>query len=97
MVAIAPKFGQLTADVVFDDLWRRSDLALRDRSLVTITALAAMGDDDQLGFYVRRGLDSGLTRAQIVEAVTHLGFYAGWGKATKAMTVIAGVTREPVQ
>ncbi len=87
--AVAPKFVQLTNDVVFDDLWRRSDLSLRDRSLVTIVALAAMGDDDQFEFYVRRGLESGLTRDQIVEAVTHLGFYAGWGKATKAMTAVS--------
>jgi 4-carboxymuconolactone decarboxylase len=80
---------QLTNDVVFDDLWRRSDLTLRDRSLVTIAALAAMGDDDQLEVYLRRALESGLTRAQIGEAVTHLGFYAGWGRATKAMTAVA--------
>ena len=97
MKAVAPKFAQLTTDVVFDDLWRRSDLALRDRSLVTITALAAMGDNDQLEFYLRRGLDSGLTQLQITEAVTHLGFYAGWGKATSAMATIARVTRRPVQ
>ena len=86
--AVAPKFVQLTNDVVFDDLWRRSDLTLRDRSLVTIAALAAMGDDDQLDFYLRRGRESGLTRAQITEALTHLGFYAGWAKATKAMTAV---------
>jgi 4-carboxymuconolactone decarboxylase len=85
---VAPKFVQLTNDVVFDNLWRRSDLMLRDRSLVTIAALAAMGDDDQLDFYLRRGLESGLTRAQITEALTHLGFYAGWAKATKAMTAV---------
>lgn len=87
---VAPKFVQLTNEVVFDDLWRRPDLSARDRSLVTIVALAAMGDDDQLDVYVRRGLESGLTRAQIVEALTHLGFYAGWPKATKAL---AAVTR----
>jgi len=87
--AVAPKFAQLTNDVVFDGLWRRSDLSLRDRSLVTIAALAAMGDDDQFGFYLRRGLDAGLTREQAVEAVTHLAFYAGWAKATKAMTVMS--------
>jgi len=87
--AVAPKFVQLTNDVVFDDLWRRSDLSLRDRSLVTIAALAAMGDDDQLDFYLRRGVESGLTSAQIAEALTHLGFYAGWPKATKAMAVVA--------
>ena len=87
--ATAPKFAQLTNEVVFGDLWRRSDLSLRDRSLVTVVALAAMGDNDQLEFYVRWGMESGLTRAQIAEAVTHLAFYAGWGKATRAMTAIA--------
>ena len=86
--AVAPKFVELTNDVVFDDLWRRSDLSPRDRSLVTIAALAAMGDDDELAVYLRRGLESGLTRAQIGEAVTHLGFYAGWSKATKAMRTV---------
>ena len=64
LAAVAPKFVQLTNDVVFDDLWRRSDLSLRDRSLVTIAALAAMGDDDQLDFYLRRGVESGLTRVR---------------------------------
>jgi alkylhydroperoxidase/carboxymuconolactone decarboxylase family protein YurZ len=86
--AVAPKFAQLTNEVVFDDLWRRSDLSVRDRSLVTIVAVAAMGEDDQLEFYVRRGLESGLTRGQIAEAVTHLGFYAGWPRATRAMTAL---------
>jgi len=85
---VAPKFVQLTNDVVFDDLWRRSDLTARDRGLVTIAALAAMGDDDQLDLYLRRGLESGLTRNQIAEAMTHLGFYAGWPKATKAMNAV---------
>ncbi len=47
-----------------------------------------MGDDDQLDLYLRRGRESGLTRDQITEALTHLGFYAGWSKATKAMTAV---------
>ena len=85
---VAPKFVQLTNDVVFDELWRRPDLSLRDRSLVTIAALAAMGDDDQLDMYLRRGIESGLSRAQIAEALTHLGFYAGWPKAAKALTAV---------
>jgi 4-carboxymuconolactone decarboxylase len=87
--SMAPKFVQLTNDVVFADLWRRSDLSPRDRSLVTIAALAGVGDADQLAPYVRRGLECGLTRDQIVEALTHLGFYAGWSKATRAITSIA--------
>jgi 4-carboxymuconolactone decarboxylase len=88
LAAVAPKLVQLTNDVVFGDLWRRSDLSLRDRSLVTVAALAAMGDDDQLDVYLRDAIESGLTRAQLTEALTHLGFYAGWPKATRAMTVL---------
>lgn len=88
---IAPKFAELTDDVIFGDLWRRTDLAPRDRSLVTITALAASGDTDQLAFHVGRGLENGLTRAQIAEAFTHMAFYAGWPKATAAIAVLGKV------
>jgi 4-carboxymuconolactone decarboxylase len=89
--AIAPKFTELTNDVVFDNLWRRPDLSVRDRSLVTLAALAGMGDDELLDFYLRRAVESGLTRDQLTEAFTHLAFYAGWAKATKAMAATARV------
>ena len=95
---VAAKFADLTNKVVFDDLWRRPDLTVRDRSLVTIAALAAMGDEDQLDVYLRRGIESGLTKDQIAEAVTQVGFYAGWPKATKALGVtvrILGQSTEP--
>jgi 4-carboxymuconolactone decarboxylase len=88
LATVAPKFAQLTNDVVFGNLWEGHDLTPRDRSLVTIAAIAAMGDDAQLDPYLRRGLDSGLTRDQITEALTHLGFYAGWTKATRALTAV---------
>lgn len=89
LAPVAPKFAELTNGVLFADLWRRTDLAPRDRSLVTIAALAADGDGDQLAFHVRRGLENGLTQAQIVEALTHLAFYAGWPKANAAIAVAA--------
>jgi len=91
LAALAPKFVRLTNDVVFGDLWRRSDLSRRDRSLVTIAALAAMGDDTLLEPYLRTGLEVGLKREDIAEALTHLAFYAGWPKATKALTQAARV------
>jgi 4-carboxymuconolactone decarboxylase len=89
VAATAPKFAQLTNDVVFDELWRRGDLSVRDRSLVTIAALAGMGEDHEIERYVRRGVESGLTRAQITEALTHVAFYAGWPRASSALTVVA--------
>lgn len=85
----APKLAALTNTVLFDDLWRRADLAPRDRSLVTIAALAAGGDGEQLAFHLQRGLENGLTREQIGEALTHLAFYAGWPKAMTAVRVAA--------
>jgi 4-carboxymuconolactone decarboxylase len=47
-----------------------------------------MGDDDQLDPYLRRAAENGLSRAQIAEALTHLGFYAGWARATKAISAV---------
>ncbi|UVO50759.1 carboxymuconolactone decarboxylase family protein [Sphingomonas sp. SUN019] len=88
---VAPKFAGLTNDVIFRDLWRRTDLSPRDRSLVTIAALAAGGDTDQLAFLIGRGLENGLTRAEIAEAFTHLAFYAGWPKATAAIAVLSKI------
>lgn len=85
---MAPKFADLTNRVVFGDLWTRSDLSVRDRSLVTIAALTATGDIDLLEPYLRRGVQAGLTRDEIAEALTHIAFYAGWGKATRALTVV---------
>jgi len=86
---IAPKLAQLTNDVLFADLWRRTDLSPRDRGLVTIAALAASGDGDQLGFHVQRGVENGLTQDQIIEALTHLAFYLGWPKANTAVGIAA--------
>jgi len=91
LAGVAPKFVQLTDQVLFGDLWRRTDLGVRDRSLVTIAALAAMGEDDELEVYLRRGLDAGLTRDQLGEALTHLGFYAGWPRAAKALRILAAM------
>ena len=84
---VAPKLASLTNQVVFGDLWRRPDLGPRDRSLVTIAALAANGDEGQLAFHIDLGLENGLTRTEIGAALTHLAFYAGWPKATAAVAV----------
>jgi 4-carboxymuconolactone decarboxylase len=78
---------ELTGSVVFNDLWRRPDLTPRDRSLITLVALAANGDDDQLAPYLRRSVENGVTPAEISEAFTHLAFYAGWPKAIAASAV----------
>ncbi|OIV38650.1 4-carboxymuconolactone decarboxylase [Mangrovactinospora gilvigrisea] len=88
----APKLADLTDDVLFADVWQRPDLAPRDRSLITVAALVALGRDAQLTGHLKRALDNGLSTAELAEAITHLAFYAGWPAAMSAINVLAQVT-----
>lgn len=80
-----------TRDVLFRDLWLRPDLAPRDRSLVTVTALVAVGQAEQVPFHLGRAMDNGLTRDEASEALTQLAFYAGWPRVFSAMPVFREV------
>ncbi|MFE1647044.1 carboxymuconolactone decarboxylase family protein [Microbacterium sp. P01] len=82
----ADKLVALTDDVLFADVWERSELAPRDRSLITIAALVAGGNTEQLSFHLDLGRRNGLTEAELVEAITHLAFYSGWPRAMSAIT-----------
>ena len=88
----AAKLADLTDDVLFADVWQRPGLSPRDRSLITVAALVALGRDAQLTGHLRRAMDNGLTRDELAEAVTHLAFYAGWPAAMSAVGVLASVT-----
>ena len=85
--SVAPALRDYTNAVLFDDVWRRPGLSPRDRSLVTISALVAGGKAAQLVGHLNRGLDNGLTRAEVAAAITHLAFYAGWPNAMSAASV----------
>lgn len=82
-----PGVVQYTTDVLFRDLWLRPDLAPRDRSLVTVSALIANGQTAQLTPHLNRAMDNGLTQAQASEAITHLAFYVGWPNVFSAMPI----------
>ena len=82
---------QYTTDVLFRDLWLRPDLAPRDRSLVTVSALIATGQVAQIPYHLNRAMDNGLTQEQSGEVITHLAFYVGWPNAFSAMAVAKDV------
>jgi 4-carboxymuconolactone decarboxylase len=88
---VSPGLVQYTSDPLFHELWLRPDLAPRDRSLVTVSALIASGQLAQLPGHLNRALDNGLTRAQASELPTHLAFYAGWPRAFSAVPVVKEV------
>jgi 4-carboxymuconolactone decarboxylase len=90
----APKIVDLTDDVLFGDVWERPELAKRDRSLLTIASLVTGGNFPQLEAHIRIGKANGLTEPEIIEAFTHLAFYAGWPKALSAIDVAKRVFSE---
>jgi 4-carboxymuconolactone decarboxylase len=89
--AVAPGLVQFTTDLLFNDLWLRPDLAPRDRSLVTVSALITSGQVAQMPYHLNRAMDNGLTQAQAGEVITHLAFYAGWPNAFSALPVAKDV------
>ena len=82
---------QYTGDLLFKDLWLRPDLAARDRSLVTVSALIASGQVAQISFHLSKAMDNGLTQAQASEVLIHIAFYAGWPNAMSAVPVAKAV------
>jgi 4-carboxymuconolactone decarboxylase len=88
----APDLVRLTDDVLFGEVWANPGLSPRDRSLVTVAALVSLYRTDQLGSHLRRALDNGLSKEELVHAITHLAFYAGWRNAMTAITQLKQVT-----
>ena len=84
---IAPKLAELTDDVLFADVWERAALSPRDRSLITVAALIANGNTEQLTGHLNRAQANGVTQAEIAEIITHLAFYAGWPRAISGALV----------
>ena len=83
----APALVDFTDDVLFGQVWTRPQLSAKERSLVTVAALTTMGNTDQLGFHLDRAKQNGNREDELIEAITHLAFYAGWPKAMAAMAV----------
>lgn len=84
----APKFAELNDDVLFGEVWsREEELSPRDRSMVTISALIAGGNYNQLTPHLKKAKENGITQQEVAETITHLAFYVGWPKAWSAFTI----------
>jgi 4-carboxymuconolactone decarboxylase len=78
---IAPEFEKLSAEVLYSDTWRRPGLSQRDRSLITVTCLVALNRIEQVDFHLKKAFENGVTKDELVAAITHIAFYAGWPTA----------------
>jgi len=91
---LAPALAAYTDDVLFGDVWRRAGLSPRDRSLITVASLVSLYRTNELPFHIKRALENGVTRDEIVELITHLAFYSGWPTANTALTIVRRVFAE---
>jgi 4-carboxymuconolactone decarboxylase len=89
----APGLVHFTDDVLFGEAWRRPQLSPKERSLITVAALTTGGNTEQLVFHLGLAKQNGATEEELIEAITHLAFYAGWPKAMSAMAVAKRVFR----
>ncbi|MFJ8113844.1 carboxymuconolactone decarboxylase family protein [Streptomyces sp. NPDC096132] len=94
LAGIAPKLVEVTNDVLFGDVWERAELSPRDRSLVTVSVLAALYRSEQLPYHLGVALENGLTVEELSEAITHLAFYAGWPGAMTAINQLKKIIDE---
>ena len=85
LAAIAPRFAAITDDILFGDIWQRSVLHKRDRSLITVAALIAAGRHQQLPWHLNFAQQNGLSPEELTEGITHLAFYCGWPAAVTAL------------
>ena len=92
----ATKFAELNDDVLFGQVWSREEqLSLRDRSLVTVTALMAQGlVDSSFQYHLMTAKKNGITKTEIAEVITHAAFYAGWPKAWAAFSMAKEVWKD---
>jgi len=92
---VAPSLADLTDRVLFGEIWERSELSRRDRSLATVAALIAMNRPDQLRFHLGYAMQNGLRKEELIEVITHLAFYSGWPNAMSAVMVAKEVFSKP--
>src|SRR5205809_1040129 len=90
---LTPKLVDLTEQVLFGDIWERPGLSKRERSLITLSSLVALNRTEQLRSHLRRELENGVTKDEIIELITHLAFYSGWPTAMSAVTIAKDVFR----
>ena len=95
----APDFARYNDDILFGEVWSKNDvLSLHDRSIVTVSALVASGmTDSALKYHLQSAKKNGVTREEMAEVITQLGFYAGWPKAWAAFNLAKEVYNEPVK
>ena len=82
---ISPDFQQCVIGILAGEIWTRTQLDLRTRSLVTIAGLTALGKTRALALNVEMALQNGASRSEIRETMLQIAFYAGFPSAWEGL------------
>jgi alkylhydroperoxidase/carboxymuconolactone decarboxylase family protein YurZ len=88
---LAPEFFDHVQQSAFGELWSRPGLAIRDRSLITVAMLAALGHHEELRAHLGGALNVGISADELVETLMQVSIYAGVPAAAAALRVAAEV------
>ncbi len=92
---LAPDFYDHVQQTAFGDLWSRPALPVRDRSMITVAVLAALGQPEELRAHLAGATNVGLSRDELVEVLMHISIYAGVPATNAALRVAAEVLGTP--
>lgn len=91
----APEFAHYNDDVLFGENWNNTDIDVKTRCIITVVALMAQGIcDSSLKHHLQNAKNNGVTKSEIVAAITHTAFYAGWPKAWATFNLAKEVWNE---
>ena len=90
----APYLDELIDGLVYGETWNREQLSERDRSLVTIAMTQAAYQSDQLRVHLRRGLDNGLSVAELSELMAQVTLYSGFPSGVNGSRILAEILQE---
>ena len=80
-------FQQLITEAAWGTVWARPAWSKRERSIVTLALLAALGHDEEVAMHVRATANTGASREDICEAFLHVAIYAGVPAANRAIRI----------
>lgn len=91
---IAPALAEYTDKILFGEIWERPGLSPRDRSLGTVASLVSLYRFNELPFHLKKALENGISKDELIELITHLAFYSGWPTASTALPIAKRVFEE---
>jgi 4-carboxymuconolactone decarboxylase len=85
MNQVSPALARHTSQVLLGDLWKRPQLSVRDRSIITLAVLIARNQSEEAPYYLEVALDNDVKPGEISAVIDHLAFYSGWANAQAAV------------